>query len=196
MLKKDLRKEFLIKRKSLTDRELSTYSEQICAKLFQSFPIQSFSNIHIFLPIKKQNEIDTWLIINTFRKDFSQINIILPRISENGEMENYLFTDETKFEESKWGIEEPTINYQRAANRFSTANSQIDLVILPLLIFDKKGYRVGYGKGFYDKFLASCRADVLKIGLSIFEPIEAIEDINEFDIKMNFCVTPKQIWTF
>ena len=191
MLKKDLRKEFLAKRKALTDSELAAFSQKICDKLFQSFPIHSYANIHIFLPIKKQKEIDTWLIINTLRKDFPHLNIIIPRIAGDGEMENYLLNSETKFEENKWQIIEPIRN-----PKSEIRNSEIDLVILPLLIFDKNGYRVGYGKGFYDKFLAKCRTDILKIGLSVFEPINEIEDVNEFDIKMNFCVTPNRIWTF
>lgn len=70
------------------------------------------------------------------------------------------------------------------------------MVLIPLLAFDKKGYRVGYGKGFYDRFLADCRPDVVKVGLSVFEPIDEIADLNEFDIKMDFCITPNRVWQF
>ena len=74
-------------------------------------------------------------------------------------------------------------------------NSKIDLVLIPLLCFDKKGYRVGYGKGYYDRFLAECRPDVMKIGLSIFEPVDEISDVDEFDVKMDYCITPNKIWS-
>lgn len=70
------------------------------------------------------------------------------------------------------------------------------MVLIPLLAFDKNGYRVGYGKGFYDRFLAECRPDVVKVGLSVFEPIDEITDLNEFDIKMDFCITPNRVWQF
>jgi 5-formyltetrahydrofolate cyclo-ligase len=191
MQKKELRKIFLEKRKSLNIGDLELFSKKICDRLFQTFPIHSYSNIHIFLPITKQNEINTWLIIKTLQKDFSAINIVIPRVNNDGIIENYLFNEKTKFKKSKWGIDEPIHHSSLIIH-----HSEIDLVLIPLLIFDKKGNRVGYGKGFYDKFLANCRADVLKIGLSVFEPIEAIDDINEFDIKLNYCVTPTQIWTF
>jgi 5-formyltetrahydrofolate cyclo-ligase len=93
------------------------------------------------------------------------------------------------FVENHWKILEPVSNLQFPV-------SQIDLVLIPLLCFDKKGYRVGYGKGYYDRFLADCRPDVLKIGLSIFEPIEQIKDVDAYDIRLDFCITPNKIWQF
>ena len=91
--------------------------------------------------------------------------------------------------ENFFGIAEPA-----GGNKISP--KEIDLVLVPLLAFDQKGYRVGYGKGFYDKFLSECRMDVIKIGLSFFEAEEQIADINQFDISLNYCVTPKRIYDF
>ncbi|RYZ27704.1 MAG: 5-formyltetrahydrofolate cyclo-ligase, partial [Chitinophagaceae bacterium] len=73
---------------------------------------------------------------------------------------------------------------------------EIDLVVVPLLTFDKKGYRVGYGKGFYDRFLHQCKKDCIKIGLSYFDPIEAVDDANEFDVTLDFCITPQKAYVF
>ena len=70
------------------------------------------------------------------------------------------------------------------------------MVILPLLAFDQQGYRVGYGKGFYDKFLSGCREDCLKVGFSYFEPIETIDDCNEFDVPLDLCITPQNVYVF
>jgi 5-formyltetrahydrofolate cyclo-ligase len=64
------------------------------------------------------------------------------------------------------------------------------------LCFDLRGFRVGYGKGFYDRFLKKCRADCKKIGLSFFEPVKEISDIEEFDVALNFAVTPQEIYNF
>jgi len=72
----------------------------------------------------------------------------------------------------------------------------IDMVITPLLAFDDKGYRVGFGKGFYDRFFASLNKEVKRIGISLFESCENIEDINEHDIPLTHCVTPNKTYSF
>jgi 5-formyltetrahydrofolate cyclo-ligase len=69
-------------------------------------------------------------------------------------------------------------------------------VLIPLLAFDRQGFRVGYGKGFYDRFLSLLSQKTIKIGLSNFAPVERIEDINKYDVKMDFCVTTEQVWHF
>jgi 5-formyltetrahydrofolate cyclo-ligase len=74
--------------------------------------------------------------------------------------------------------------------------ASIDLVLVPLLILDTQGYRVGFGKGCYDKFLANCRPDCIKIGLSYFDPIEIIDDRDEFDVPLDFGVTPDNVYVF
>jgi 5-formyltetrahydrofolate cyclo-ligase len=74
--------------------------------------------------------------------------------------------------------------------------TKIDVVFVPLLAFDKKGHRVGYGKGFYDKFLSECKPETIKIGLSFFEPEELISDVFEDDVTLNYCVTPNGVYAF
>jgi len=190
MSKQDLRKEFLKKRKALAKTEVDVFSNQIHDWFFRNIPVHAYATIHTFLSIKRNNEIDTYLIINTLQKDFAT-DIIIPRSHEDGTMSHYLLTKDTVFEENKWKILEPS-----SVGSFQTSVVNIDLVLIPLLCFDKKGYRVGYGKGYYDRFLAECRPDVLKIGLSIFEPIDEINDVTESDIKMDYCITPNKIWSF
>ena len=73
---------------------------------------------------------------------------------------------------------------------------QLDLIFVPLLAFDVRGYRVGYGKGYYDRYLTQCRTDAIKVGFSFFDAIEYIEDIDEFDVPLNFCITPHRIYEF
>ena len=190
MSKQDLRKKYLQKRKALTETEVEDFSRKIHDWFFRSIPVHAYATIHTFLPIRRNNEIDTCLIINTLQKDFAT-DIVIPRSYEDGTMSHYLLTKDTVFEENKWKISEPSPVGNLRSSVFS-----IDLVLIPLLCFDKKGYRVGYGKGYYDRFLTECRPDVLKIGLSIFEPIDEIIDVTEFDLKMNYCITPNKIWSF
>lgn len=190
MQKQDLRKEYLQKRKALTELEVEGFSRKIHDWFFRSIPVHAYATIHTFLPIKRNNEIDTWLIINTLQKDFAT-DIVIPKSHEDGTMSHYLLTKDTVFEENKWKIPEPSSVGSPQSSVFN-----IDLVLIPLLCFDKKGYRVGYGKGYYDRFLAECRPDVMKIGLSIFEPVDEISDVDEFDVKMDYCITPNKIWSF
>ena len=67
---------------------------------------------------------------------------------------------------------------------------------MPLLAYDTAGNRIGYGKGFYDNFLAECKADTLKIGLSFFPPEPLIEDVREDDIPLDYIVTPEDVFKF
>jgi len=189
MQKQELRKEYLEKRKALSDAEVESFSKKIHDWFFRSIPVHAYATIHTFLPIKRNHEIDTWLIINTLQKDFAT-DIVIPKSHDDGTMSHYLLTKDTVFEENKWKIPEPS-----PVGSLPSSVKKIDLVLIPLLCFDKKGYRVGYGKGYYDRFLADCRPDVMKIGLSIFEPVDEI-GVDEFDIKMNYCITPNKIWSF
>jgi 5-formyltetrahydrofolate cyclo-ligase len=104
-------------------------------------------------------------------------------------MTHYLLTDSTTIKKNTWNIPEPI-------NGIPIVTKQIDVVFVPLLAFDDSGHRVGYGKGFYDKFLANCKPEVIKIGLSFFKSIEKIVDVFENDIKLDYCVTPDKIYRF
>ncbi|HJS52384.1 MAG TPA: 5-formyltetrahydrofolate cyclo-ligase, partial [Pyrinomonadaceae bacterium] len=101
----------------------------------------------------------------------------------------HLYTPETRLLENFWGIREPPIDE-------AIDPSEIDLVIVPLLCFDERGFRVGHGKGFYDKFLAGCRADCLKVGFTFFPPTDPIDDIDEYDVPLDQCVTPERVYVF
>jgi len=70
------------------------------------------------------------------------------------------------------------------------------MILIPLLCFDKQGFRVGYGKGFYDRFLPNCRNDIIKVGLSLFESVDKIDDVNEYDVRMDFCVMSDRVFLF
>ena len=190
MNKAELRRVYLNQLKSLTPTEAETLSQQIADRLFASFDFSRFSTVHVFLPIRKNNEIDTWLIVKRIWADFSNIKVVVPRTNPvTFAMTSHLLTATTPLTETRWGVPEP-----EAANAIDP--DQVDCVLLPLLAYDHTGYRVGYGKGFYDRFLAQCRADVLKIGLSYFGPVTKIEDTDAYDIPLHYCVTPEKVWAF
>ena len=145
-------------------------------------------NYHIFLSIDKKNEVDTKPIIDIL--DGRQKNIIVPKSDIKAlTLKNYLLSEEVIFEENEYGIPEPI-------NGIQIKSDIIDVVFVPLLAYDSKGNRVGYGKGFYDKFLQILDSKTIKIGLSFFPPEELIKNIDEKDIKLDYCVSPEKIFNF
>ncbi|HEX9963115.1 MAG TPA: 5-formyltetrahydrofolate cyclo-ligase [Pyrinomonadaceae bacterium] len=189
MLKAELRKIYLARRKALSAQERSEKSLRINDNFFQNFDLSKTRYLHCFLPIEKFNEIDTKPVFRRVWRDFPQVETLVPRVDFHaGEIENLKFSAETELVENAWQIHEP-------AHDESVETEKIDLVLIPLLCFDGRGFRVGYGKGFYDRLLKNCRADCLKIGLSYFQPVAEIEDARHFDVKLDFCVTPERIFS-
>jgi 5-formyltetrahydrofolate cyclo-ligase len=190
MLKQDLRIIYKKKRACLREEDVKDKS-LVISKLFkESFLSADFPNIHIFLPIENKVEINTWIIINDILFANTKNKIIISKSNiENCELSHFLYEKDTVLKKNIWGIPEPEMG-------IPIATENIHQVLIPLLCFDKYGNRVGYGKGFYDKFLAQCNPDVQKIGLSFFDPVDIIEDTNDTDIKMNYCITPDNIYSF
>jgi len=190
MTKAELRKTFLDRRGSLSVAERVARSRLIADRFFEKFDLSSVKNFHCFISIEKFNEVDTSPILQKIWDEYPAIRTFAPRLERDaGELRSHVYRPETKLVENVWGIREP-------ASEESVDSSEIDLVIVPLLCFDERGYRVGYGKGFYDKFLAKCRPDCLKVGLSFFPPVGRIGDIDEYDIPLDQCVTPETVYDF
>lgn len=190
MTKQQLRKQFSEKRQALEYDTWQENSQAICQNFFTYFDLGDIKKLHIFLPILKQNEINTWLIIQQIFRSYPEITLVTSKSDfKTSSMESYLLEADTKTVENRWGIPEPVAAVK-------CPDDTIDMILMPLLGFDQRGYRVGYGKGFYDRFLQQrCRTEIIKIGLSQFEPVNEIDDVNEYDVKMNYCVTNRQVWS-
>jgi 5-formyltetrahydrofolate cyclo-ligase len=188
MTKAELRKIYLERQKSLAPETRRETSQAISNLFFDKFDLSRIKFLHCFVPIEKFNEINTRLIFERIWREFSHIETLVPRVNfETNEIENLKFSAETVLAQNQWNIHEPSHD-----EKVETA--EIDLVLVPLLSFDARGFRVGYGKGFYDRLLKNCRADCLKIGLSYFAPVEEIKDAWEFDVRLDFCITPEGIF--
>ena len=183
MTKSELRKIYLAKQKSLSSDESVAKSRLIAELFFGSFDLSGVSVLHCFIPIEKFNEIDTRLIIGRIWKEFPAIRVVVPRVDfENHEMNSLTFLPKTKLVRNAWDISEPTHDELVPAG-------EIDMVLVPGLCFDRMGHRVGYGKGFYDRFLKRCRYDCVRVGLGYFEPVEEIEDVHEGDVRLDALLT-------
>jgi 5-formyltetrahydrofolate cyclo-ligase len=184
--KKALRTSYLLQRKALAPRDHEELSFAIANQCLQ-LPIWERDYFHLFLPIESKAEMDSTLVLTLLQGRDKQV--VVPKIKGPFDLEHLLLTDSTRIVKNEWQIPEPT-------DGIVFDPKLLEVVFVPLLIFDSKGHRVGYGKGFYDRFLSQCKTDVIKIGLSFFDPVEAIEDINENDIPLNFCVCPDKIHVF
>lgn len=185
-LKLHIRKLNLVKRKTYNETDVIDKSKSISIKLFKQFNFKDFKIIHTFIPFK--NEVNTWLIINQINEKYKNIKIIIPKCDLSHQLLHFEYKDAV-LKPNKYGILEP---YE--SKQFTTLD-KIDLILIPLLAFDLNGNRVGYGGGYYDRFLSNCKK-AKKIGVSFEEPINKIIDIDEFDIKLDYCITLKSIYKF
>lgn len=188
MKKEELRKIYLAKRRALSPTECLELSKRLCDQFFKVTDLANISVMHIYLPIKSKREPDTWLIIKRIRKEFPTIRISIPKV-KGIELENIYFEELLPLEKGPWDILEPS-------QGTFTPPEKIDLVIVPLLTFDQQGHRIGYGKGYYDRFLKICRPNCIKIGLSFFDPEPIIEEKSVNDVSLNACLTPEQCFRF
>ncbi len=189
MTKKELRNIYKQKRISIQPKEKSMLDDLMLIQ----FQHMSLQNIHILLsyfPLEIKGEPDTHLFSRYLKHMLPSLQISYPVTDFlKDTMHSVLTNEDTVFKENEYGLTEP-----QSGEVISP--EIIDITFVPFLICDNEGYRVGYGKGFYDKYLPLCRTDVLKIGFSYFEPVDKIDDAQPFDVPLNYCITPESIYEF
>lgn len=182
MTKSELRKIYKEKRQQLSANVINQLASNVYEQVY-NLDISQVKTAHIFLTLKKFKEIDTTPIIDYLRS--KNIKIVVSKSDfTNNTLAHFYLEKDTQIELNIYGIPEP-INAKEAKE------TDLDLVFVPLLISDENNFRVGYGKGFYDRFLAKCRKDVITVGLNFFKPVDEITDKNEFDISLDKVIYPK-----
>ncbi len=192
MLKSQIRTEYIQKRKQLSEDLYFGLSQQLADQFFFHFhqKLLKTSYLSLFLPIEEKKEPNTNFILKILFQRFSKVIVTVPATNfETNEMFHYQIDSDTLFEQNKYGIPEPISGLQ-------VPDNQIDMVLLPLLAFDQMGNRIGYGGGYYDRFLVNVKPNCIKIGLSFFEPIEPNLVPETSDIPLDYCITPNKIWSF
>lgn len=183
MIKAAIRKKYKQKRRELEPSECLHLSKAIVSVLIHSYSFEG-KKVSVFLPIERFNEVDTWRLIKAVKADF-----FLPVMLNGNELKHIKYENEEQLVRGKFDVLEPS--YGAEIDPFL-----LDIVIVPLLAFDKKGYRVGYGKGFYDRFLAKCNKSCQFIGVSFFEKFVQIDDVHQDDIPLHSCATPSGLIQF
>ncbi|OAD90404.1 5-formyltetrahydrofolate cyclo-ligase [Aequorivita soesokkakensis] len=186
MEKKALRLKYKKLRKNLSEESIEEMSLQIANQALK-LPIWDKTYYHIFLPILAKKEVNTEYLLHILQGKDKSI-IVSKTDFDSGEMKHFLLQENTVLKTSEYGIPEPVSGLE-------ISPEMIDVIFVPLLAFDQKGHRVGYGKGFYDRFLEKCGSNAVFVGLSFFEPEPEI-DFEPRDIPLNFCITPKKIMAF
>lgn len=185
MTKQQLRQKYLALRRSLSPREVSGFSLQILHQFQKHFHLKPGQKVHIFLPIAKFREIDTLPFIEWFWQNGQQV--FVPKVVRD-QMISLEITEKTTLALSEWGIPEPAGEVSESCN--------FDFVLTPLVYADGNGHRIGYGKGFYDRFFESLSTPTVKIGLSIFRPNEIITNVGPHDIRLDYLMTPDATLSF
>ena len=190
MTKQELRKQYKAKRLALTESERMKLDDLLLIQLQRLPTGYSIEYLLSYWPLGHHAEPDSHLFTLYLQHAIPVLKTCYPKTNFfRGEMIAVLVNDETSFKENLFYITEPVDGNEVLPN-------QIDMVFVPLLAIDNNGHRVGYGRGFYDRFLSQCRADVVTVGFSYFDPISLIDDKDQFDVPLNFCITPQRIYEF
>lgn len=188
MKKEQLRAKYLCRRQGMHTSIYHQQSQQVHACFFRQFNMAHYTYLHTYLSCPVRQEVDTWSLVHTILGKHPEVMLASPKLLDRaGYMESYAIDQETTFQQHPWGIQEPKNGTKMPAAAFV-------LVVLPVIAFDVRGYRVGYGQGYYDRFLKQCRPNVVKVGLCFENPVTVIEDHNTYDVPMDYCITPNQVF--
>lgn len=181
-----LRKKYISLRENLTEDSVQDLSLQIANQSLK-LDIWDKTYYHIFLPISDKKEVETNYLMHILQGKDKSIVVSKADFLTNG-MTHILLQENTVLKTSDYGIPEPVSGIE-------ISPETLDVVFVPLLAYDQNGHRIGYGKGFYDRFLEQCNPKTLFIGLSFFEPEPKIS-FESTDIPLHFCITPEKIFDF
>jgi len=136
------------------------------------------------LPIHRLREVDTIPLLKRLRQN-NRVCIPVSNFDKNN-MTHKILDEHTQFQDNAYGIPEPITGKDVDVK-------DIQVVIVPLLAVDQHGNRLGYGKGFYDRFLAECSPNTLFIGVTMFDIHDDLKEVDEYDVPLHYVVTPKGI---
>ncbi|MCA9776446.1 MAG: 5-formyltetrahydrofolate cyclo-ligase [Candidatus Eremiobacteraeota bacterium] len=190
-MKKELRKSYLERRRALTETEVANKSQAIFQNWLPLLDAAQHHTLHSFLSIRDFREVETSLFLDHLETHHPTVRIGVPRVGfESKELTHHTFLPH-QLEKNSWGILEP----QATAPRLEP--TEFDMVLVPMLAFDKSGFRLGYGGGYYDKFLAQVRSDCLLAGVC-FELGRLPKDlpVSSHDVPLDCVVTEKGVFRF
>ena len=179
-----LRREFLRRRRLLSQEALARRSSQIVDRVTHFLSAKKdLKTFHSFLPIERNREVDTWLLVKRLRAMNKEV-LISSTDFEAEKMWHFHYEEHLTFEYDRLGIPTPL-------NAHPASLSATQCIFIPLVIADKQGGRIGYGGGYYDRLLEGA-GDVLKVGLSLGPCLDRIPSLEPHDVRLDYCITPTE----
>ncbi len=173
-----LRKNLLERRDEISADLRDISSGKIHQNLKQIDAYDTSQNIACYFPIG--SEVNTQEVMLDILEKGK--NLLLPRIAKN-DIVFHVITNIEKLEKGVFDIMEPRDDYKKA--------EKIDCILVPTIAISKSGIRLGYGKGYYDRFLSTTKA--VKISLTYSKQIIKSIPNDTHDIKMDWIVTEDEI---
>ncbi len=174
------------KRTNLSAANVDKLSKNICAALFGHIDWPKHTKVHVYLPITSKKEVSTWPLIRRLWQEHPKVQIYTSVYGESRSLHHVIINSKTKFEDDSLGIPMPISDYEQRDTKY-------DLIIIPVLGFDNKLNRLGYGRGVYDTFLQNQPA-ALKVGLAYeFSKLESIEN-EPHDVKLDEVLTEVKLY--
>lgn len=161
-------------------------NEQLCEAIMKFIERNEIQKAHAFLAIKKNNEPDISSLFQRLWSDGRQI-VVSKTDFMFKQMRHYLLDERTKLELNNKGIPEPV-------DAKEVELDDLDVIFVPLLLSDKKGYRIGYGGGYYDRLLSETKS--LKVGLSLSPPVDEILQKEDWDVPLDYLITPFKTYQY
>ena len=185
MDKKIIRREILVKRAKIGKDNHIILTEAVMKSLKDTIYYKNAKTIMTFISFG--SEIDTHKFIKSGIKEGKTI-VVPVTFHENRVMKPSRVLDFDEFEPGYFNILTPKEEFIRYIDP-----SEIDLIIVPGAVFDRDGYRVGYGGGYYDRFLSKIDKSVPKIAIAF--DLQIVEQVprEDFDIPVDFIITEKEI---
>ena len=178
--KKTLKSQMIAMRNELENK--NEKSQVICQKILDSDVFLKAKNVFIFLSFG--SEVDTNIIVESCFANGKKLSV--PVCKQDGVMDAVYINGFNDMACNRFGIKEP-IDVTKIADK-----QDIDLIIAPGSVFDKNLNRIGYGKGFYDRFFVGTRAKRVALAFDC-QIVDFDLPTDEYDVKMHCIVTEKRI---
>jgi 5-formyltetrahydrofolate cyclo-ligase len=183
--KNELRRKFLQIRKNISSDQKKIMDKKILNNFFMLDEIKEKSKFLFYYSLPY--EVSTLKIIEKLIDEGKKI--ALPKVEKNEGLMNFYYISDINNDVHKgaYSIFEPNENFNKVSI------NEIDLIIVPGVVFDRKGSRIGFGKGYYDKFLNQFH-HITKIALTYSVQISEFEIITDkHDVIMDYIITEHEV---